>query len=57
MTYKNNVKYSGQYGGISVTFSLSNFTPAVTETFNKLLAEEAVKRVQETRQTDRCSRI
>ena len=57
MTYKNNVKYTGQYGGIHVTYTLEKFNEKIIDEFNSELVEKAVQHVKEDRQADRCVRI
>jgi hypothetical protein len=49
MKYQNNVKYQGNFAGITITFSLQNFSQKTVERFNELLAKEALKTIENER--------
>jgi hypothetical protein len=55
MQYRNNVRYEGVYGGVSVTFTLENFSERAVEHFNELLVREAVKSIEN--REGQCSRV
>ena len=50
-TYKNGVTYSGTFAGISVTFTLVNFTNKTVDNFNRLLAEKALEHLKKEEKT------
>ena len=47
--YENGKQYQGVYGGVTVTFSLQNFSKQTVERFNELLAKEALKTIENER--------